>query len=269
MSITSSEIEKFATDGYLIVPELIDRDRVERLSAAMDRVYSGVYTNDMRPPALQKRVTPFGNESSVHWILNARWLDPEIWGNATDPKLGAIAASLLGTPSVSIVEDQLLDKPDGGMPVNMHQDYGYWAFSRSTSMITAWIALVDIETSLGPIEILRGSHRWGRGGNPRDLILGSEDAYMQAAESARPEGAPVEGVRVHVPAGGGVFFHSLTFHGSGRNVSGRRRRAVSLHWASEECKVDLSKTRSHDHPFMFARLTDNGPIVNKYMPRCV
>lgn len=267
MSVTPSEVEKFATDGFLIVPNLVDKERVERLSAAMDRVYSGVYQNDIRPPALQKRVTPFGNDKSVHWILNSRWLDADLWANATDPKLGRIAAALLDTPSVSIVEDQLLDKPDGGMPVNMHQDYGYWAFSRSTKMITCWIALVDMEAPLGPVEIVRGSHKWGRAGNPKDLILGSEDAYWHAAEAARPEGAPRETEKVHVPAGGGAFFHSLTFHGSGRNASGRRRRAVSLHWASEECRVDLSKTREHDHPYMFARLVDNGPIVNKYMPR--
>ncbi len=267
MSVSASDVESFDRDGFLIVPDLIDRARVERLSAAMDRVYAGEYRNDIRPPPLRKRVTPFGNESSVHWILNARWLDEDIWANATDARLGGMAAKLLGTPSVSIVEDQLLDKPDGGMPVNMHQDYGYWSFSRSTKMITCWIALVDMEASLGPVEILRGSHRWGRGGNPRDLILGSEDAYMHAADSARPEGAGVERVRVHVPAGGGAFFHSLTFHGSGRNESGRRRRAVSLHWASEECRVDLAKTRAHDHPYMFAKLTDNGPLVNKYMPR--
>ena len=56
--------------------------------------------------------------------------------------LAPIAARLLRSASVSIVEDQLLDKPTGGRPVNFHQDYSYWPFSRATRMCTGWLALV-------------------------------------------------------------------------------------------------------------------------------
>jgi len=51
------------------------------------------------------------------------------------------------------------------------------------------------------------------------------------------------------------------------NASGSHRRVVSLHWASDACRIDLSKTREHDHPFMFARLVDGGPFVHKQMVR--
>ena len=41
---------------------------------------------------------------------------------------------------------------------------------------------------------------------------------------------------------------------------------MSLHWAGEECRINLAATAVHDFPYFFARLSDGGPIVNNYMP---
>lgn len=121
-------IEQVARDGYTIIPGLMLQDQVERARAAMGRVYRGEHDDDRRPPRIRKPVIALGSEDSVHWVLNARVLDRDLWNIATDPALGEAAATLLGTPSVSIVEDQLLAKPAGGLPVKVHQDYSYWPF---------------------------------------------------------------------------------------------------------------------------------------------
>ncbi|ACY13926.1 phytanoyl-CoA dioxygenase family protein [Haliangium ochraceum] len=266
MQVTDERIAQFERDGFTIIEGLLDQQRVGQLHAAMDRVYAGEYRADRRPPRLRKRVTPFGAEDSVHWILNARVLDDELWKLATDPQLGEIAARLLRSESVSIVEDQLLDKPPGGRPVNYHQDYSYWPFSRATQMCTAWLALVDMSIEHGPLQLARGSHTWGHSSRPKELIRGSEDELLSAAAAARPDDAELDSVTAVVPAGSAVFFHCLTFHGSDRNQATGPRRAISLHWAGAECRMNLAETASHDYPYFFARLADEGPIVNKYMP---
>lgn len=266
MQITAQQVADFTRDGFVIVERVLDSPRIQRLHAAMDRVYAGVYNVDRRPPRLRKQVQPFGDASSVHWILNARVLDDELWGLATDPGLGEIAARLLGTPSVSIVEDQMLDKPTGGRPVNFHQDYPYWPFSRATQMCTAWLALVDMTVEHGPLQLARGSHRWGQGGRPNELIRGSTEELLTAVEAVRPVGAELELVSAVIPAGSAVFFHCLTFHGSPGNQAPGCRRAISLHWAGAECRMNLAGTASHDYPYFFAQLAEEGPIVNKYMP---
>ena len=267
MKLTGEQLQNFETEGFLIVENILDRERVESIRAAMDRVYGGTYNRDMRPASVRSAIKPFGTESSVKWILNARLVDADLWSIATDIGLGAMAAQLLSTESVSIVEDQLLDKPGPGAPVNLHQDYSYWRFSSSTNMLTCWISLCDLTIDMGPVELARGSHRWGFAARPRELIHGSTEEYLSAAETVIPEGARFDFVSALVPKGGGVFFHGLTFHGSRGNSTDRVRRAISLHWAGADCRLDRSKLLDYDHPYLFSGLRHGDRLANKYIPQ--
>lgn len=264
--LSPEQIHQFDEQGYVILDRILTPEELERVHRARERVYRGEYNGDRRPPALRQRVTPLGATDSVHWILNARVLDSDLWALATNARLGEIAARLLKTPSVSILEDQLLDKPGPGAPVNVHQDYSYWLFSRSTRLITCWLALVDMTAALGPVEVIPGSHKWGAAPRPRELIRGSDQEWDGIVESIRPPNAKVEYVPVLVPAGGGALFHGLTLHGSRANTTSDVRRACSLHWASEECRVDRSRLRDYDHPYFFAGIQDGGRLINKYFP---
>jgi ectoine hydroxylase-related dioxygenase (phytanoyl-CoA dioxygenase family) len=265
--IPAGAAERFAEDGFVVVERILEPEQTTKVLGAMERVYRGEYNADRRPPRVQKPVAPFGSADSVHWILNARVLDADLWAIATDARLGRMAAELLGTASVSIVEDQLLAKPGPGLPVNLHQDYSYWPFSRSPELITCWVALVDMDLTMGPVEVVRGSHRWGAAPRPKELIRGSEDDWFAGIETIRPPDADLDLVPVVVPAGGGVFFHALTFHGSRGNRTSAWRRAFSLHWSGAACRVDLAQVMHHDYPYFFARLSNGGPIVNQYMPQ--
>ena len=267
MHISDAQVKQFERDGYLIADRIISNERVEQILAAMDRVYTGTYNRDVRPAAVRKPLAPFGTPQSVRWVLNARMVDADLWDMATDPAVGYAAAQLLGTSSVSIIEDQLLDKPLQGAPVNLHQDYSYWRFSTSAKMLTCWIALCDVTEEMGPVEIARGSHRWGFAARPRELIHGSEDEYLSAAETVAPPGARFDLVTTVVPRGGGVFFHGLTFHGSRGNSTGSVRRAISLHWAAEECCLDRSKLLDYDHPYLFTGLRQGDRIKNRFVPQ--
>jgi phytanoyl-CoA hydroxylase len=267
MQLADADVSRFETDGFLIVERIATDEVVERTLEAMDRVYGGVYNRDFRPTAMRKPITPFGTKSSVHWILNARLVDSQLWSLATDAALGHAAAQLLRTSSVSIIEDQLLGKPGHSVPVNLHQDYSYWRFSSSTNMLTCWLALTDMTVAMGPVEIVRGSHCWGMATRPRELIHGSNDEYLSAALDVAPEGSQFDFVPTVVPKGGGVFFHGLTFHGSRGNSTDQWRRAVSLHWAAAECHLDRSKLLDYDHPYLFTGLRQGDRLVNKYIPQ--
>ena len=267
MIFSEDQVRQFEEDGFLLVDRILDADRVDLIRSAMDRVYGGAYNRDMRPAAVRNPVKPFGTKSSVRWVLNARLVDFDLWNLATDPTLGRAAASLLRTSSVSIVEDQLLDKPNQGAPVNLHQDYSYWRFSTSVNMLTCWIALSDMTADMGPVELARGSHTWGFAARPRELIHGSSDEYLAAAQNVIPAGARFDFVASTVPCGGGVFFHGLTFHGSRGNSTSHVRRAVSLHWAAAECHLDRSKLLDYDHPYLFTGLRQGDRLTNKYIPQ--
>jgi ectoine hydroxylase-related dioxygenase (phytanoyl-CoA dioxygenase family) len=139
-------------------------------------------------------------------------------------------------------------------------------------MLTMWIALDDMSRDIGTVEIIPGSHRWGRQGVSRSIAEDFRDSvdgaanYLNVAEELRPDRRELEFTPVIVPAGGAALFHSLTIHSSGTNTTARRRRALSIHYASSECRIILSKTVDQAFPYCFARLQDGDRLVNKYLP---
>jgi ectoine hydroxylase-related dioxygenase (phytanoyl-CoA dioxygenase family) len=205
-------------------------------------------------------------------VVNGRLLDADIWSLVTRAELGRCAARLLETSAVSVIEDQLLDKPPGGAPLATHQDYRYWQFSTSPRMLTCWVALDDMTPENGTVHVVPGSHRWGQQAVERDIAEDFRDSvngainYLRVAEALRPPDAEIQFTPVIVPAGGGVLFHSLTIHSSGRNTTDRRRRALSVHYASAECRIIPVKTYDQAFPYCFARLKDGDRLVNKYLP---
>ncbi len=93
-----------------------------------------------------------------------------------------------------------------------HQD---WRTTQGSldSMVT-WIPLIDIDKSLGALEIVPGSHRMGL------LAYEKESDYHTLVEdSARP----FEFVPMEVSKGDVLFFSTLLVHRSGENTSGSIR----------------------------------------------
>lgn len=265
--------EQFRRDGFLILDRLIDAETVEAARRSLDRVLAGQYRGDRRPPAIQSSRHPiFGDSRTTHWVVHGRLLDADLWSLVTRAELGRVAAGLLETDAVSVIEDQLLDKPPGGAPLATHQDYRYWQFSTSPRMLTCWIALDDMSPENGTVQVVPGSHRWGHQVVERNIAedfrasVDGAASYLRVAEALRPPDAELRFTPVIVPAGGGVLFHSLTIHSSGSNNTDRRRRAVSIHYAAAECRIMLDKTYDQAFPYCFARLKAGDRLVNKYLP---
>jgi phytanoyl-CoA hydroxylase len=271
MDISSEQVSRFQRDGFLIIENIISAARVERIHAAVSRIFQGLYDRDVRPPALRKPISPFGEERRMRWMMHARLVDAAFWELATDATLGQTAARLLQAPAVSIIEDQILVKPGPGAPFVLHQDHTYWGFSTATSTLTCWLALSDMTAEMGPVEVVRGSHLWGlvdRKAGAKETIKSSDDEYLSDLHALNVDRTDLEFVPAIVPRGGGVFFHGLTLHGSRGNTTDRWRRAVALHWAASDCRLDSSKLVEHPYPYIFAGLRSGDPLVNKYMP-CV
>lgn len=273
MQSDDERAEQFKRDGFLILDRILDAEAVAIARRSLDRILAGQYQGDRRPPAIQSSPHPIlGDSRTTHWVINARLLDADIWSLVTRAELGRTAARLLETRAVSVIEDQLLDKPPGGAPLATHQDYRYWQFSTSPQMLTCWIALDDMSPEIGTVQVVPGSHRWGQQAVERNLAEDFRDSvdgatrYLRVAEALRPPDAEIRFTPVTVPSGGGVLFHSLTIHGSGGNGTDRRRRALSIHYASAECRIILAKTYDQAFPYCFARLKEGDRLVNKYLP---
>jgi ectoine hydroxylase-related dioxygenase (phytanoyl-CoA dioxygenase family) len=217
----------YERDGYWIAPVLFDSDAVARFLAAAARVVDGTYELG-RKPTLSMPAAP--TERDLRKIDNSWWADPDLASLATDPRLGEIAAALLGADQVRLWQDQLLVKPPGGpqeTTIGWHQDWASWnTVASHDGFVTAWVAFDDVDDDNGAMQMLRGSHHWGLIPEAGNFFATDRDGQLVGMEQY----GEVEPCSVVMAAGQVSFHHPLTFHGSGANTSDRMRRSLAIHF---------------------------------------
>jgi hypothetical protein len=214
--LTEAQIADYRRDGYVVVPQLF--------SAA-----------EVRPIVERYRADPLlgGNMAAVADSSgNAQNL--VLWTKPDDDYIGLLpglarfvegAETLLGGP-VYHWHSKLVCKPPGAPGrFDWHQDYGYWYYEGCLlpEMITVTVTLDGMDRANGAMEVIEGSHRFGRidvktvgqasGADPDRLAL-----VMQRCERRVLELEP----------GDGIFFDGLTLHASGPNRSQRSRTLLHV-----------------------------------------
>ena len=160
------------------------------------------------------------------------------------PKLRALIAELIETEPFLVVDQIFMKPPRFGSAKPYHQDNAYFRCHPDDEVITAWIALDDVDESNGCLRYIDGSHRFpildhhavsGKGHHLEPVLEG--------VDMRRESLAPVR-------KGGVVFHHSKTLHTSHRNTSDRWRRAYATHWVgagvtSEKQTIDNAYFKAH------------------------
>jgi ectoine hydroxylase-related dioxygenase (phytanoyl-CoA dioxygenase family) len=128
---------------------------------------------------------------------------------------------------------------------------------RPNTQVTAWVALDDVDVSNGCMSMVPGSHLWG-----------DQMAFLRTAEGGfelpkEYEGKPVEVVSRPVAKGEVHYHHSLTWHGSHNNTSGRPRRAIAIHLMGG----DTEFVASGNHPMKkFVSVADGEKLEGDAFP---
>lgn len=148
-------------------------------------------------------------------------------------KFRTVIAEFVGKP-VLLVSDQIFLKPPRhGSAKPYHQDNAYFRCHPSDEVITAWIALDDVDESNGCLRYIDGSHRLP--------ILDHHEMEGQKY-NLQPSPADIDLSReslAPVLQGGVVFHHSHTLHTSHANTSDRWRRAYATHWVTADVTSEI------------------------------
>jgi ectoine hydroxylase-related dioxygenase (phytanoyl-CoA dioxygenase family) len=205
--LTRDSIEAFARDGYVVVPDLVTTEELDRYGALVTDAVAMRTASDNVPLAEKSRY-----QQSFRQCMNL-WEDfPDIRPLTFHPRLGQAAAELLGVDAVRLWHDQALYKQAGGRETDPHQDHPYWPI-QETASVTAWIPFEGSTRASGAMAYLPGSHLVGLRkfvniffGEPHDIL-------------AAPEVAGIVPVFVEVPKGSVAFHHGLTVHLAGPNTT--------------------------------------------------
>jgi ectoine hydroxylase-related dioxygenase (phytanoyl-CoA dioxygenase family) len=138
-----------------------------------------------------------------------------------------------------------------------HQDAPLWPILAPMTEVSAWVALDDVDESNGCMRMVPGSHQWG-----------NSIGFLRSIEAFDGLPAEYEGHRVEVRScpvckGEVHFHHAMTWHGSPVNTSSRPRRAIALHYMTDETRY----VASGDHVMkQFVEVADGAIMQGAHFP---
>ena len=259
MSLTQEEVEKFHSDGYLLVKNFLTAAECDQLRhKAFERVDEADFT--------QHPIVTFGTNSTEQQHVKTDYFltsgdkirfffeedavnhegklteDPRVTLNKMGHALHVLDADFkritfkeevkkiaksLDFKKPCIVQSMVIFKPPriGGV-VKPHQDSTF-LYTSPMNLLGYWIALEDADMENGCLWFAPGSHKSGIVGR---LKRQSKYGFIDTAfEGKSPDTSPDKFVAVPVQKGSLVLIHGEVVHKSGPNSSERSRNIYTFH----------------------------------------
>jgi phytanoyl-CoA hydroxylase len=256
--LSEDQIDRFHRDGFVLGDVVLDDDRVEELRGELDRV---IADRDQSRAAQPVRLSNLGgdDDAPVWQVVNIWRASPAYRLHLGEPTIVEEIAQLTGAHQLRVWHDQIQYKPPHHGGVNhWHQDAPLWPPIEPMTQVTAWMALDDVDASNGCMSMVAGSHLWG---DRMDALRALAPAY-DIPENY--EGHPIEVRPCPVPKGAVHYHHCLTWHGSHANTSTRPRRAIAVHYMTEETRYVAGRG---DHPMeAYVEVADGYPLKGDAFP---
>lgn len=227
--LSNDQIAAFERDGAVHLPAVLDDALVTRLGDAADSLLSEESS---------------GNSETHYFARINLWQTyPDFREACMNPPVPSIAAKLLHTGKVNLLYDQLFVKQEGsGARTPWHNDLPYWPLT-GTQILTVWLALDPITPDNGALEIIRGSHKWGRRYRPFDSDDDGQVTKLFHADGVEFDELPDfedERPRHHImrwdmQPGDAIVFHALSVHGAtGQARPDMRRRGFAIRFTGDD-----------------------------------
>jgi phytanoyl-CoA hydroxylase len=226
--LTDQQIAEFKANGYLKGGQVLTDQQVDLLRAEMARVIENRDKAGVTQPVLLRNLS--GDDNAPVWQIVNIWEASAPYKELiANPKIVEEMAQLTGASELRIWHDQIQYKPAQIGGVNMwHQDAPLWPILAPMTEVSAWVALDDVDVDNGCMSMVPGSHLWG---NNIDFLNGLPNYEAMPNEY---QGHQIKVIRRPVKKGEVHYHHALTWHGSHANTSGRPRRAIALHYMTQD-----------------------------------
>ena len=256
--LTEDQVWQFQRDGYLRGGQVLTEDQVGVLQQELERVIENRDRGEGKQPVLCRNLT--GNSESPVWQVVNIWEASAPYRELiANPRIVEEMAQLTGASELRIWHDQIQYKPASKGGVNMwHQDAPLWPILAPMTEVSAWVALDDVDPENGCMSMVPGSHLWGNHIDFLNTLREFTDMPTTFEEHAlEVRTCPVKRGEVH-------YHHALTWHGSQANTSPRPRRAIALHYMTQDTRF----VASGDHVMKtFVEVADGEVMQGEHFPR--
>lgn len=229
--------EAFRRDGHLKLASVFRREEIDAYRPALKNI---VETFNAQSHSMEQKVAGAGK----NWMfVNNLWtLDPIARQFVLSPRLGQVAADLMGVDAVRMFRDQSYFKGPGGANTPWHQD-AYFMPLDTDKILTMWIPLTDIVPELAPMNYVTASHLHGFIGpsNGDDKSMDSFEDDMRA-----------KGYRIfnyqRLNAGDIAVHSAWTMHSSRSNTAAQLREAIVIVFFADGARLAAERPLTSDAP---------------------
>jgi ectoine hydroxylase-related dioxygenase (phytanoyl-CoA dioxygenase family) len=231
VKVTEADICAFEQDGAVILRGMYGQRWIRLVEAGIER--------DLKDPGPYGRVQSGPDDPGRFFTDYYMWRRiPELKRFALEGPGGAIAARLTRSQQINYFYDGLFVKEAGTVkPTLWHQDQPYYNVD-GTRLVIMWIP-VDPVPRERSLQLVRGSHRWGRWFVPKfvkdDRTLTGADARYEPVPDIDAERDRYDILSWDVEPGDCIAFHPMMLHGApGNDRLSQRRRAISTTWLGDD-----------------------------------
>ncbi len=232
--LNAQQVKQFKEEGYVLGGRVLTDDQIEELREETLRVIRDRENKNVKQPVLCHIM---GKSEKPVWQIVNIWMasEPFMKYALSNPTVCEEVAQLHDdAQSLRIWHDQIQYKPAGeGGVTKWHQDSPYWGIlTPKHAQVTAWVALDDVDEDNGCMSMVPKSHLWG---NAIDYLQ-TLNEIKEMRDVTEYQGHKVEVKFAPVKKGHVHYHHSMTWHGSHANTSSRPRRAIALHYMTNETR---------------------------------
>jgi len=222
MRLSEAQLERFRSDGFLILPNLFSTAEVALLRAQLPALFAQDTPANIREKG--------GAEVRTSMGLHLR--NPVFAKLVRHPRLCEPAAQILSTDELYVMQVKVNSKaPFGGDVWQWHYDFATHHREdgiASPLPLNLHVFLDDVSEFNGPLWFIRGSHRSGPAPTSLDTVTTSYPLWTvpnDAVERLVEAGGIVSATGT---AGTALIFGDILVHGSPANMSPWPRRIFSL-----------------------------------------
>ena len=228
--VDDDTLARYETDGAVCLRGVYGRHWVDLIAEGIEK--------DLDDPGPYGRVQSGPDDPGFAYTDYYMWRRvPELKRFALESPGGALAARLTRSHQINYFFDGLFLKEPGTLKSSSwHQDQVFYNVD-GRKIVAMWIPVdpVSRETCL---ELVKGSHRWGRRFVPRmtkddrDLSFGADDFEPLPDINGNRDAYDI--LAWDMEPGDCIAFHPMMLHGSRGNSLPIRRRALQTTWLGDD-----------------------------------
>lgn len=246
--LTHAQIQQFKIDGYLILPNLLDKRSISSIRKLTtqhlaDRIEPFELEIDVNYPGAPKDIESSGGKT-IRRLKMAYQRSQNYADIGANQEICDAIGQILGGNRLLINPNHhncvMTKLPQFSSITHWHRDTRYWNFDNKY-LINAWVALGQEKESNGCMKILPGSHRW-------DVRKEALDQAQFLIQDHSDNKSRLETQRlVELNAGDVLLFSAHCFHAAGRNSTDQAKFSLVFTYHNEQTKP-LQNTHSASSP---------------------